>query len=95
MARAQDQVDDLRALLHDFRSRRARVPSLDRPTGAVGARGTWTGAAAERLHHDELSPVSQSLPRAIERAEQAIEDELTRAEHALRLAEADARESSA
>lgn len=54
MTRAQDHVDD-RALLHDFRSRRARVPSLDQPTGAVRTRSTWTGADAERLHRDELT----------------------------------------
>ena len=95
VARAQDRVADLRALLRDFRSRRAQVPSLDRPAGAVGTRGTWTGATADRLHRDELAPAAQSLPRAIERAEQAIADELTRAERSLRRAESDAREASA
>ncbi|WP_156043910.1 hypothetical protein [Cellulomonas sp. URHE0023] len=95
VARAQDRVDDLRALLRDFRSRRALAPSLDRPAGAVGASGTWTGTAAERLHRDELAPASQSIPRAIERAERAIADELSRAERALGRAESDARETSA
>ena len=79
--RSQQRVDELRALLRDLRAARADVPSLSRPTGSVGALGTSTGTAADRLHRDELVPLSGSLSPTLQRAEQAIEDELS---HALR-----------
>lgn len=85
---AQDRVDDLRALLASVRAARAGVPSLRRPTSAVGARGTWTGSAADRLHDDELSPLTDRLRFGLERAEQAVLDELGHAERALGRAEA-------
>lgn len=79
--RAQERVEELRALLRDFRAAQAGVPSLARPAEAVGAPGTWTGTAADRLHRDELAPLSGGLSQGLRRVEQAIEDEL---EHALR-----------
>ncbi|WP_456789191.1 hypothetical protein [Cellulomonas sp. P5_C5] len=79
--RSQQRVDELRALLRDVRAARADVPSLSRPTGSVGAHGTWTGSAADRLHRDELAPLSTGLSPSLQRAEQAIQDELS---HALR-----------
>jgi len=90
--RAQDRVDAPPALLRDYRSAQADVPHLDRPTSAVGRAGSWTGTAATRLHHDELSPLATRLPRALSRAEQAIVDELAHAERTLRNAKADAAE---
>ncbi|WP_146928121.1 hypothetical protein [Cellulomonas xylanilytica] len=81
MERSQQRVDELRALLRDVRAARSGVPSLSRPAGSVGARGTWTGSAANRLHRDELAPLSGGLSPSLQRAEQAIEDELG---HALR-----------
>ena len=73
---AQQRVADLRALLADMRAARDAVQPLSRPTGAVGAGGVWTCTAADRLHRDELAPMSQALVRAHERAEQSIVDEL-------------------
>jgi hypothetical protein len=92
--RAQSRADDLRALLRDFRSVAGGVPGLDRPAAAVGRPGSWTGAAADRLHRDELAPLASRLPRSLSRAEQAIRDELTRAERTLRGAQDDAREAA-
>lgn len=76
---AQERVEDLRALLADFRAARDAVLPLSGPTGAVGAGGVWTGTAADRLHRDELAPMSDALVRAHEQAEQAITDELAHA----------------
>lgn len=80
--RSQQRVDELKALLREFRTARAGVPSLSRPAGAVGAAGTWTGKAADRLHRDDLAPMSNGLGHALQRAEQAIEDELAHANRA-------------
>lgn len=88
--RSQQRVDELRALLRDLRAARADVPSLSRPTGSVGALGTWTGTAADRLHRDELVPLSGDLSPTLQRAEQAIQDELTHALRAHDRAEAEA-----
>ncbi|KQR11793.1 hypothetical protein [Cellulomonas sp. Leaf334] len=90
--RSQQRVDELRALLRDLRAARADVPSLSRPTGSVGAPGTWTGKAADRLHRDQLVPLSGGLDPALQRAEQAIQDELDHARRAHDRAEADAEE---
>src|SRR5688572_1652483 len=83
-ARAEERVADLRALLRDFRAARDRAPSLTAPAGAVGAPGTWTGSAADRLHRENLAPLSGSLPRDLDRAEDAILEELAHAERAAR-----------
>ena len=77
---------DLRALLQDFREARTRAPALTSPANAVGAPGTWTGAAADRLHRENLAPMSGSLPRDLDRAEDAILDEIAHAERAARTA---------
>lgn len=79
---AQHRVDALRALLGDFRIAREGVPSLTRPTGAVGAPGTWTGTAADRLHSQEMVPMAGDLAAALDRAEHSILDELHDAERA-------------
>lgn len=81
--RAQDRVDELRALLTAVHAARSDTPSLRRPTAVVGARGTWTGSAAERLHRDELVPLADRLSRGLGAAEQAVLDELRHAERAL------------
>lgn len=80
---AQRRVDELQALLAQVRAARSRVPSLRRPTAAVGAPGTWTGTTAQRLHHDELVPLDDMLNRGLERAEQAVLDDLQHARRAL------------
>ncbi|TQL02663.1 hypothetical protein [Cellulomonas sp. SLBN-39] len=80
---AERRVDELRALLSAVRAARADVPSLRRATSAVGAPGSWTGTAAHRLHHDELIPVGAQLDAGLERAEQAVLDDLQHAERAL------------
>ncbi len=84
--RAQDRVDELRALLSAVRAARSDTPSLRRPAAAVGARGTWTGSAADRLHRDELVPLVDRLGRGLAAAEEAVLDELGHAERALRRA---------
>ncbi|GEK23167.1 hypothetical protein [Cellulomonas xylanilytica] len=86
VARAENRVADLRALLHDFREARNRAPALTSPADAVGARGTWTGTAADRLHRENLAPMSGSLPRDLDRAEDAILGEIAHAERAARTA---------
>lgn len=88
--RAQERVDDLRRLLRDLTTACEAVPGLGRPAGAVGAPGSWTGTAADRLHREELAPAAQGLPRALDRALQAVRDELAHAERALRTARQDA-----
>ena len=90
VARAEDRVADLRVLLRDFRAARGRVRSLTAPAAAVGAPGTWTGTAADRLHRENLAPLSGSLPKDLDRAEDAILDELANAERSLRRARDDA-----
>ncbi len=80
VARATRRRSDLRALLRDLRAARDRVPSLDRPAEAVGARGVWTGRAADRLHHDELAPLAAQLRHSLDRAEQHVLAELADAE---------------
>lgn len=84
--RAQARVDDLRALLRDVQRAAGRVPALTRAAGAVGRPGSWTGAAASTLHRDELAPAATRLPKALDRVEQAVRDELTHAERSLRTA---------
>lgn len=80
---AERHVAELRSLLAGVRSAQGRVPSLRRPTAAVGAAGSWTGTAAHRLHHDEMVPLGDGLDGALHRAEQAVLDELAHAERAL------------
>lgn len=80
---ARRRVDELEALLAQLRGARGRVPSLQRPTTAVGSPGTWTGTAAHRLHHDELVPLDGQLRRGLERAEDDVLDELRDARRAL------------
>ena len=89
LERAQGRVDELRRLQRDLTAACEAVPRLDRPAGAVGAPGSWTGTAADRLHHDELAPIAQGLPRALDRALQTVHDELAHAERALRAARQD------
>ena len=86
---------DLRALLYDLRAARDRVPSLARPAEAVGARGVWTGRAADRLHQDELAPLAEQLRHSLERAEQHVLAELADAERDLDRAEVAARAEAA
>ncbi|WP_146847741.1 hypothetical protein [Cellulomonas terrae] len=85
---------DLQTLLADFRAARSRAPSLTTPTAAVGAPGTWTGSAADRLHRDDLVPLSGSLPRDLDRAEETILDEIAHAQRAVRRAREDAEAGS-
>ena len=80
---AERYVAELRSLLAGVRSAQGRVPSLRRPTAAVGAPGSWTGKAANRLHQDEMVPLSDGLGGALNRAEQAVLDELAHAERSL------------
>ncbi|MBO0898885.1 hypothetical protein J1G43_02755 [Cellulomonas sp. zg-ZUI22] len=91
VARAQGRVDELRRLLQDLSAACEDVPGLARPAGAVGAPGSWTGSAADRLHHEELAPAAQRLPRALDAALQAVRDELAHAERTLRGARESAR----
>ncbi|WP_456788357.1 hypothetical protein [Cellulomonas sp. P5_C5] len=81
-ARADERVAELRALLRDFRTARDGAPSLTVPAGAVGAPGTWTGIAADRLHRENLAPLSGTLPRDLDRVEDAILEEIAHAERA-------------
>ncbi|MBO0919810.1 hypothetical protein J1G42_03085 [Cellulomonas sp. zg-ZUI222] len=84
---AEQRVQELQALLAAVRAARARVPSLRRATGTVGAPGSWTGTAAHRLHHDELVPLTDQLTHGLDRAEQAVLDDLQQARRALTRAE--------
>lgn len=80
---AERRVQELQGLLVAVRAARARVPSLRRATGAVGSPGSWTGTAAHRLHHDELAPLSGRLAHGLERAEDAVLEDLQHARRAL------------
>jgi hypothetical protein len=95
LARAEDRLADLRVLLRNFRAARARVPTLTAPAAGVGAPGTWTGTAADRLHRENLAPLSASLPRDLDRVEDAILDELAHAERSLRRAQDDSERETA
>ncbi|SFJ63437.1 hypothetical protein [Cellulomonas sp. KH9] len=77
---AERRVKELQALLVTARE---RVPSLRRATHAVGAPGSWTGTAAHRLHHDELVLLSGRLAHRLERAEDAVLEDLQHARRAL------------
>lgn len=93
VARADDRLAELRALLRDFRAARDRVPSLVAPAAAVGSSGTWTGTAADQLHREDLAPLAGALPRDLDRAEDAIKTEIAHAERALRRARDDAQDA--
>lgn len=90
VASAARRVDELAALLRDFQVVRDGVPSLSRPAGVVGAVGSWTGAAADRLHREELAPLAASLVGSLQRTEQVLLDELAHARRVHERAQAQA-----
>ncbi|NAZ75277.1 membrane dipeptidase, partial [Kineococcus sp. T13] len=55
---AHGRAEALRRLLAQVRAATGGVPGLQRPAAAVGAAGSWTGRAAERLHAAELAPLA-------------------------------------
>lgn len=81
--RAEKHVDELHALLGSVRAAISELPSLRRPAAAVGSPGAWTGTVPDRLHREELTPLTEHLRRGLERAEQAVLDELSHAQRGL------------
>ncbi|WP_432512458.1 hypothetical protein [Kineococcus sp. SYSU DK001] len=82
---ADARVQELTALLRQVRHARAEVPTLARPLRAIGQRGTWTGAAADRLRHDHLDPLDRRLRSGFDRLEAELQEDL---QHAVRTATA-------